>query len=638
MDKTIRDKELKIENLKQLLSDEEKTRLYLEEQVNTYKQEIKQLNLNIQDINKEKHLIETNYNEEISKIKHDLNKQIELKAKHEVKIDIGNEELRTENENLRFNLNKIMREMETCKKELSDNLDKITRIENIKTQMNQDWQRRYQLLENIKAQDAEAFTKQVMESRDQALNRVKVLEDQLTHKENVIKALQTAEPSMSLSHFESAEFQLKEENEKLKQIIKQMREEMENIASEPEQRIPTKLNSNGYSEHKNNHDLVKPQPVLITTPLVNPNAGKVEFEEDLKKQVLDLKQKNRHLQAQLDDIITKQKLPDNITDNTIINSHIKSLNDTINTLRKEKVDLTTFCKKQQTKLIHIEKMLNEQNEQMRQRQSQIETLQYEMNSQTRRSTNEINNLKQTLANLELELNTTRREADEYHKVAIEKNTEMSALETKISELKLKLSTSGTQLNFGAQELFIQQLQDEIKRVNAVNQQLQIKARQQHHQLLREQQNVKSSPSKPASSSSCSSSNGVFEDPVSTSSLSSPPSSLNELTLRKEADGLKSKLKTAAKFISQLIHEKEHLIEMSNQLRGELNRIKFDNENLAIQRINRETSNHILYSERPVSPVTPRKHQHKSPSRTALDNKLEQLEKKQYELTKKVNFI
>lgn len=78
--------------------------------------------------------------------------------------------------------------------------------------------------------------------------------------------------------------------------------------------------------------------------------------------------------------------------------------------------------------------------------------------------------------------------------------------------------------------------------------------------------------------------------------------------------------------------------MSNQLRGELNRIKFDNENLAIQRINRETSNHILYSERPVSPVTPRKHQHKSPSRTALDNKLEQLEKKQYELTKKVNFI
>lgn len=95
------------------------------------------------------------------------------------------------------------------------------------------------------------------------------------------------------------------------------------------------------------------------------------------------------------------------------------------------MDLTTFCKKQQTKLQHIEKSSGDQSEQMRLRQTQIETLQYEMSSQTRRTTTEISNLKQTLANLELELSATRREADEYHKATIEKGSEVSALESKV---------------------------------------------------------------------------------------------------------------------------------------------------------------------------------------------------------------
>ena len=68
---------------------------------------------------------------------------------------------------------------------------------------------------------------------------------------------------------------------------------------------------------------------------------------------------------------------------------------------------------------------------MRKKQTQIETLQYEINSQLRRLTSEINNLKQIIANLELELSTTRREADEYHKATIEKNSEISSLETKV---------------------------------------------------------------------------------------------------------------------------------------------------------------------------------------------------------------
>ena len=101
--------------------------------------------------------------------------------------------------------------------------------------------------------------------------------------------------------------------------------------------------------------------------------------------------------------------------------------------------MTTFCKKQQTKLMHIEKVLNNQNEQLRMKQTQIETLQYEMNSQTRRTQTELSNLKQNIANLELELDTTRKEADEYHKATIEKNSEIAALETKVSLFLLFLN-------------------------------------------------------------------------------------------------------------------------------------------------------------------------------------------------------
>ncbi len=165
-------------------------------------------------------------------------------------------------------------------------------------------------------------------------------------------------------------------------------------------------------------------------------------------------------------------------------------------------------------------------------------------------------------------------------------------------MKIKLSTSGTQLNFGAQELFIQQLQDEIKRVSGLNQQLQIKLREQHHQLTREQQNYptqnlskKSALDKKATSSSSSNSSNVSSEESSKNSehnnqiYSYVPkqsaATLNELEAKKENESLRVKLRTAAKFINNLIQEKEHLIEMSNQLRGELNRIKcnflmFDN--------------------------------------------------------------
>jgi len=429
------------------------------------------------------------------------------------------------------------------------------------------------------------FNKQILETREQCMVQMKSLEEKLVHKENVIRALQIAEPALNIVESETKRdaVQLKEENEKLKQVVKQMREEMENLA----------LNES---------------PSASSTVATEANA---EFVKDLESQLLDVKQKNRQLQTKLDEYMLAIKAPDSIPDNTIINSHIKTLNETVSILRKEKMDLTAFCKKQQAKLQHIERLQHDQSEQARLKQTQIETLQYEMSSQARRNTTEINNLKQTLANCELELSATRKEADEYHKGTIEKGSEVAALESMVSELKMKLSTSGTQVNFGAQEMFIQQLQDEIKRLSRVNSQLQMKARQSHHQALRSRQET----------------GGLEEAIGETKSLS-----VNDLIRLKEVEGLKVKLKSAAKFISHLIQEKEHLIEMSNQLRGELNRIKYDNESLSLVRINRDVTDALMEKRESSS----RCDKSISPAyKDALQTRLQDLEKKQYELTKKV---
>lgn len=94
----------------------------------------------------------------------------------------------------------------------------------------------------------------------------------------------------------------------------------------------------------------------------------------------------------------------------------------------------------------------------------------------------------------------------------------------------------------------------------MNQQLQIRARQIHHQLMRQQQDeYGKAEARPISKR-------LVED-FSTSS------GAEHCELEKENDSLRVKLKTAAKYMGHLIREREHLIEMSNRLRGELNRIK-----------------------------------------------------------------
>lgn len=537
------EKNLLIENLKQSLEEEKLKLINLNQQLDEYKT-IKFDNCQEDKLRQRLESCQS----ELRQAREEIEK---LKAKQTVKVDFD-QELRQEIESLK---------------------SRCAQIEAEKSNLKTEWQKKYLQLENSKIEDSDLVNKSLQESRDKALAQVENLEQKLAYKESVIKSILSSDPLGS--HVDQiqnlSENKLRDENDRLKMIIKQMRQEMEIIESGNGNRAQT-------------------------------------FNQDLEEQILQLKQKNRDLQSKVDEYVVGQKMPDSkLTDNTILNSHMKSLNDTIDLLRKEKVDLTAFCKKQQAKLICMEKQVNDAGEKDRLKQTQLDTLKYELSSQERRMNAEISNLKSIGQNLELELQTTRREADEYHKITIEKNSEISALEHKITELNLKLSSCGQTINFGAQELFIEQLKEEIKRVSDLNQQLQIKGRQLNHENLRLRQTKSSGRENVIDDFDSEYGNGQDNEPFE-----------SVIKYRQEVDVLKTKLKTAAKYINGLIEEKEHLIELSNQLRGELNRVKFDSEQMALVRANRD-------SEFMVEMVKPK---------TMLENRLEQLEKKQYELTKK----
>lgn len=196
MERAIREKEQCLEKLKVCLSDEQKKCLFLEQQINEHKNQIKRLNLSGKETDKEKDNQIVRLNEKISKLEMDLNSQIELKAKETVSKDWNLEEMKQTNESLNQELSKQNELAKSLKTKLTDMMTRMNELEHEKLQINLDWQRRYQSLENVKAKDSEELTKVIIESRDQALAKIKSLEEKLDHKENVINALKAADPAV----------------------------------------------------------------------------------------------------------------------------------------------------------------------------------------------------------------------------------------------------------------------------------------------------------------------------------------------------------------------------------------------------------------------------------------------------------
>jgi len=167
MDKTIREKELCVDKLRRMLDEQDKNKIFLEEQINEYKNQIKDLKCNLKETDSQKEKRIECLNEEIGKLKLDLNKHIEVKARHTVTSDLNLFELSRENELLKLSLNKLNNDLNDMKNKFNETLNQKAQLENENIKLSQEWQRRYENLERLKSSDSEAFVKQLMDSKNE---------------------------------------------------------------------------------------------------------------------------------------------------------------------------------------------------------------------------------------------------------------------------------------------------------------------------------------------------------------------------------------------------------------------------------------------------------------------------------------
>ena len=75
--------------------------------------------------------------------------------------------------------------------------------------------------------------------------------------------------------------------------------------------------------------------------------------------------------------------------------------------------------------------------QPREKQVEIEQLQYELNAARRRTEAEVSSLRQRTGDLELQVIEARKEADEYYRASVERNNEVTALANQVTDTGLK---------------------------------------------------------------------------------------------------------------------------------------------------------------------------------------------------------
>ncbi|XP_059165716.1 coiled-coil domain-containing protein 57-like [Physella acuta] len=535
-----------------------------------------------QDAMKEKEIQIENLKEEIQSTKERWDRHVAEISRNHVTQDLELNTALEEQRRLKLELDQRKEDLERYKRELKAASEREEKLDKAKTQVELDWQRRCEDLERQQYDKSEDLIKRLTTARNDAEALVKERERELRHKVLLVKSLHRERDQLrtllkkadipldgfvkySLDSMEKGDEdldymeKLQKENESLKQLITMMRQEIENLGA------------------------IDPQPQKYLT--ANNNADSVDEE------VENLKQKNKELIEKLKQARKMFAIPPGdpevgsqvdvlaqVEGNSVVKSHILGLNAAIGNLRCEKVELAATVKKQQARIAHLETALEEVSSQPRQKQIQIDQLTYELNNLRKRNEGEMSSLKTRIHDLELQLSEARREADEYHRASLENNQELVALGNQLASLKMAMSDSNPSINYGAQELYIQQLQSELSQLR--------------------QRAV------------------TIED----ARLDFLGNKLDQSS----AGDLKNKLKMAAMKIVQLAKENQQLTESNNRLRMELK--KTDSE---------RNKSPVPFNDK----VQDSNNKNDDGSKvTGQPDRLSALEKLQYQLTKQVSYI
>ncbi|XP_039596281.1 coiled-coil domain-containing protein 57 isoform X2 [Polypterus senegalus] len=538
LDRFAREKESQLETIKETHAEQiremENKHRELQMNLETLEMEKRRMEWNTSDTLKEKQEQIEKLRNELDLVKSGWDSQIAEESKRTVAKDMQIQSLTDQETKLKAELVRYKKDVDRYKRQVSLALEREKGLEQAKVQADLDWQKRYEDAERNLYLKNEELIQGLTAAKDEIAAKLQATEQELKNADLVVKGVtlerdhllsvirrQSAKtpggsqgPDLTEAKvFLSDEIQkLQQENGSLHNIITMMKKEMEELReqflanppsgqSQKDNKVPPKVHGSG--------DILIP-----------------EYVTSLEEEVQQLKRKCREQEEQLEEAVkAATKVPAPLPglpvapENAFLQNHICTLNETIGGLRAEKVSTSAVLRKHEARVVHLESMLSQVTQQARQKQVEYDQLQFEMRNQAKHKNSEIAGLRERVANLELELTETRKEAEEYFKGNLQRNLEAVALGNEVSALKLDIASRTAPVLVDQNEL-VKQLQEENFRLR---------------QRL------------------------TGTDPKTETSLFETHS----------VQMLKAKLKQSARCISQLTRDKQQLIAIGNKLRAEL---------------------------------------------------------------------
>ncbi|XP_075702171.1 coiled-coil domain-containing protein 57 isoform X2 [Rhinoderma darwinii] len=354
-----------------------------------------------------------------------------------VNKDLHVQALQEEEQKLKAEMAKYQKDIDRYQQQLACSLDRERILEQARVQVELDWQKRCEQAEKAQYQKSEELienlskAKELLEAetreKDRRLNELQVLVSTLSWERDQALNMPSKYPGEqtpgTVPDFASKEIQkLQEQNSELREVIGQMRKEMESLC-EQISHLP--------------HEGTKP-PSSNTTE----NVSTADYVRSLEVGIQDLKQKNRLTEEKLQEALSPKvnpELPSTAKpvspDNIYIQHHISSLNETIGALRADKVASSAAYKKLEARAAHLEAMVTDLTHKVQQKQAEVSHLQFQLNSETRHTQATISSLRQRQCQLEMQLTEARKEAEEFFKGNLKQNLETVELGNETATVK-----------------------------------------------------------------------------------------------------------------------------------------------------------------------------------------------------------
>uniref|UniRef100_A0A7M5V707 Uncharacterized protein n=1 Tax=Clytia hemisphaerica TaxID=252671 RepID=A0A7M5V707_9CNID len=381
-----------------------------------------------------------------------LNAESELRSKESVSTKLQLEELRSSEGALQQEKDHLRDQVNRLTKDLEVSIERENILQKSKVDMEVEWRKRLETRENQIYHQHEELIRNLKTSKDEVSNELKVQKEENLQQEQLLRILQSDKNKAlkvlqnngidankvfsgdSPTHEEEAsERDLLQQNEQLRDVIKEMRLEMEQLIQHDE---PTRGN-----QDDDNHQALREK---IT-----------ELEKENEKLVLKLEEANKSKKPPSG---SPKSVPVDFSNQRELREHLKELNETICYLRNEKVQLSAFLTSKDAKIRHLHKTILQSEQEKQDLLLQLENMKYNQRSHDQLDHQAIKTMKDRISELELQLEESQSQAQAYFKGALERNLDATQISKKLSQSKFK----GLGANSEDQNAVIDTLRKEMK--------------------------------------------------------------------------------------------------------------------------------------------------------------------------------